>query len=55
MVAAHVTLAQVGEQTLALPHQFKQATPRMVIFLVDLEMIGEITYSFAQNCNLNFG
>ena len=46
---------QVIEQASALSDELQQATPRMVILRVRLEVFSQIANPFAEEGNLNFG
>ena len=53
-ISLDVVPSQVIEQAAALADNLQQAAPGRMIFLVCLEMLGQVRDSFAQNCNLNF-
>lgn len=55
LVTLGVVLLQIVQQATSLAnHHEKTAAGRMVL-LVRAEMIGQLSNTFAQNCNLNFG
>ncbi len=59
-LADHVAIAigimrlQVIQQAAALANQHQQATPRSVILLVRLEMLGQLANPLTQNRDLDF-
>ena len=53
MVALNVRTLQVIEQTPSLRDHFQQAAPRMIVFLVGLEMLGQVVDSFTQKRDLD--
>lgn len=54
-VAFHIIFFDVIQQPSSLADQLQQAAPGVVIFLVRLEMLGQIFDSRAQQSNLHFG
>ena len=53
VVTLYVLALQVIQQTPALRDHLEQAAPRMVIFLVRLEMLGQLVNALAEQCNLH--
>lgn len=53
MVALYVYPLEVIEKTSALRDHLEQAAPRMVVFLMRLEMLGQLVNSLAEQCNLH--
>ena len=54
-VTIDVFLAQVAQNAAALPDHFQQAAARMMVFLVFLQMFGEVRDARRQKRNLHFG
>ena len=54
-ITLHIICFDVIEQSSSLADQLQQAAPGVVIFLVRLEMLGQIFDSRAQQGNLYFG
>ena len=50
-----VLALEVIEQATALADQHQQATARVVVLRVGLEMFGEVVDAFAENGDLDFG
>ena len=55
LIAVSVSAMQIIQQTTALPHHFEQTTPRVVIFQVLLEVLGQMVDSLGQQRNLDIG
>ena len=55
VVALNIRSLQVIEQTASLRDHFQQAAPRMIIFLVRLEMLGQFVNSLAEKRHLHLG
>jgi hypothetical protein len=55
MVAFNVGAFQVIQETASLRDHFQQAAPRMIVFLVSLEMLRQVVNSFTQECYLYLG
>src|ERR1700704_1784843 len=53
LVAAFVGALEIIEQLATLRHHLQQASPRMIVFHVRLEMIGQIVDPFGQDRDLN--
>ena len=53
-IALRILALQIVQQAAALPDQFEEASARVMIFRVGLEMLGEIADAFAENGDLNF-
>jgi len=53
MVTLDVGAFEVVQKTSALRDHLEQAAPRMVIFLVRFEMLGQLVNSLAEQCNLH--
>src|SRR5688572_4664539 len=53
-VPLRILALQIVQQPAALPDEFEEASARVVIFRVGLEVLGEISDAFAQNGDLNF-
>ncbi len=47
MIAFNICTLQVIQQTSSLRDHFQQAAPRMIVFLVGLEMLGKLVDSLA--------
>jgi hypothetical protein len=54
-VAFHIVFFDIIQQSSSLADQLQQAAPGMVIFLVRLEMLGQVFDSRAQKGNLHLG
>jgi hypothetical protein len=54
-VAFHIIFFDIIQQSSSLADQLQQTAPGVVIFLVRLEMLGQIFDSRAQQGNLYFG
>ncbi len=54
-VAGRIIAAKVIEESTALAHEFEQPTPRMVIFLMQLEVFREFVDALGEKSNLNLG
>jgi hypothetical protein len=54
-VAFHIIFFDIIQQSSSLADQFQQAAPGVMIFLVRLEMLGQIFDPRAQQGNLYFG
>jgi hypothetical protein len=52
-IPVDVLLLEVIQETSPLSHQFDQAPAGVVIFGVDLEVVGQVTDPLAQNGHLN--
>jgi hypothetical protein len=55
LVAGSVLVAEIIEQAPPLPNHDEQASPRMEILLVRLQMFGQIADALAQQGHLDFG
>jgi hypothetical protein len=53
-IPVNVLLLEIIQETPPLSHQFDQAPAGVVIFGVDLEVIGQVTDPLAQNGHLHF-
>ena len=53
VIALNVYALEVIEKTSALRDHLEQTAPRMVIFLMRLEMLGQLINSLAEECNLH--
>ena len=53
VIALNVYALEVVQKTSALRDHLEQAAPRMVIFLVRLEMLGQLVNSLAKQSNLH--
>ena len=53
VVAFNIRSFQVIQQTASLRDHFQQAAPRMIVFLMGLEMLSEVVNSLAQKRDLN--
>lgn len=53
VVALNIRFLQVVEQTATLRDHFQQATPRVIIFLMRLEMLGQVVDSLAEKRHLH--
>ena len=53
-VSFDIGFRQVVEQVPPFTDHFKQAAPGMVVFLIDLEMLGQIVDAPCEEGNLNF-
>jgi hypothetical protein len=53
-ISIDVIPSQVVEQSAPLSDDLHQTAPGSMIFLVGFEMLGQVSDSFTQNCNLNF-
>jgi hypothetical protein len=47
-------LLEVAKEALALTHEKKESTTRVVVVLVLLKVLGEVFDAASKNCNLNF-
>ena len=54
-VTLNVTLLDVVQKTAALADELHKSTARVVVALVDLEMLGEVRNSAGEQSDLNFG
>ena len=54
VIATDVNALQIVEHAAALADHLKQAAPRVIVFLVRLEMIGQFIDAFGQERHLNF-
>src|SRR6185503_10486072 len=55
VVALNIRFLQVIEQTASLRDHFQQAAPRVIIFLVCLEVLGQFVDSLAEKRHLHLG
>jgi len=53
-ISFDVIPSQVVEQSASLAYDFHEAAPGSMVFLVGFEMLGQVSDSFTQNCDLNF-
>jgi hypothetical protein len=53
-IARIANVAKIIQQTAATPDEREQTTPRMVVFLVELEVLGQIRDPVRQYGDLNF-
>jgi len=53
VIALNVHALEVVQKTPALRDHLEQAAPRMVIFLVRLEMLGQLVNALAEQRNLH--
>jgi len=54
-VAIGIVRLQVVQQAAALAYEHQQTTPRCVIFLVGLKVLGQFADPLTQNRDLDFG
>ncbi len=52
-VSFDIILLQIHEQIAAMSNHFQQAAPRMMILLMDLEVLSKIVYAFGEQRDLN--
>ena len=55
VVTLDICFLQIVQHTAALGDHFEQSPPRMIVFLVCLEMLSEFVDSLAQQSHLNLG
>jgi hypothetical protein len=55
VITLNVYALEIVQKTPALRDHLEQAAPRMVIFLVRLEMLGQLVNALAEQCDLNLG
>jgi hypothetical protein len=55
LIPFRVVLLQVVKQTTTSAHHHEKSAARAVVFLVRLEVIRQLTNTFAQQRDLNFG
>jgi hypothetical protein len=53
-VAFDVGLLQIVQQAATLPDELEEASPRVVVLLVDLEVFGQVANPVAQERDLHF-
>src|SRR5262249_8224300 len=53
-VSCIVYIAEIVQQSSPTSDQLQQTTPRVMIFLVEFEMLGQIADAVGQHGNLNF-
>jgi hypothetical protein len=53
-IPVYIFVFHIIEQTAAAADQHQQPSPRMMVLLVDLEMLGEIGNAMGQQGGLNF-